>query len=226
MMIASIVFGGITGLLVVNVKRLLECRAFNSFEIKTELGQFQKPSRFNVVMGCTLILFCAAIVLIDNLLILVTLTAGIALCALFASRKKIEIISVPFRFRYFMIFVILSYLLFSPGRKVSILPFITYEGIHLSIQQMLRIVCWIETGIILSRLKFNFFLFSFFRKLFPANQDTICAGILSVEHFPEIAEASYVSKKELCTIFRNVGSFFEGYINKLFNRIEMVLFKG
>ncbi len=135
-----------------------------------------------------------ALVFTGDFRLLGTIAAGLTITAFFLLGRKPSVLIHPLKLWPLFLFVALVYLFFSYGTRVPFIPFITYEGFSDTTAQSLRLWTWLETGLLLQRFRCNQLLFAGLRRLFPRHADTLLAGLLALEYFPDIV--AYVKTRE------------------------------
>ena len=96
--------------------------------------------------------------------------------------------SLSTKFWLLFVFVACLHLFFSYGTSLPYLPFITREGLTLTLQQWLRLWIWLELSCVLRYYNFHTVVFNGLSRLFPNRQETLYAGILALEFFPEVIQ--------------------------------------
>jgi heptaprenyl diphosphate synthase len=119
-------------------------------------------------------------------------SAVLGMCAVLATvlswvmtRWKLGALLLPItRFWLLFAFVAVMYLFFSYGRTVAWLPFVTYEGIHETMRQWLRVWTWIQISDVLTRLEFNRAVLNAAIRHMPFGRATLIASLFALELFP------------------------------------------
>jgi heptaprenyl diphosphate synthase len=223
MMIASIVFGGLTGFMVPYVKDVLDSRV-SEVKIRESTGFKKMVIRKSDIISSLLVLSCCVgLFLIEKISIVVFAAVLFSVVAFIAEKKQLRIFMYPLRFKYLFLLIFLTYILFSGGKRVLFLPFGTEEGFYSAAVQMLRLWAWIEAGVVLNRLKCNGLLYLLLSKIFPANKATLSGGFDALLYFPEILSQKNKGSLKLGQIFRNPSNFLKSYLVELFKKIEQVI---
>jgi heptaprenyl diphosphate synthase len=224
MMIASLVFGGVTGVLVNSLKSVLDSR-ITECSIKShetfKLAAIKKSDR---IFSLIVLAVCVYMFFIENITIVLTVTATITCIAFFIENRKIRVVFYPFRFKYLLLFILLTYVIFTGGKRVLFLPIGTVEGFYSAAIQMLRLWAWIEAGIILNKLKCNELLFAILGKVFPGRKQTLAGGFAALVYFPEIISRKKKNNTGFWNGVKNPGKTFRIYLSDLFDRIENALY--
>jgi hypothetical protein len=84
------------------------------------------------------------------------------------------------------VFIACLHLFFSYGTYLPYLPFVTREGVTLTLQQWLRLWTWLELSYVLRYFNFHTVIFNALSRLFPGRHETLYAGILALDFFPEV----------------------------------------
>jgi len=106
------------------------------------------------------------------------------------------------RFWVLFAFVACVNIFFSYGARIEGVPFLTREGLDLTIWQWLRLWTWLQVSAILSHFNFHAVMLEVLSKVFPGHRETLFAGVLALEYFPGIAEdgKAYVRKRSAATL--------------------------
>lgn len=179
---ASLVFGALTGFFAYALLPIL-------------LTTASAPAALNAIRGGNGTLRCVAGAGLLAASIGITVlhsSAVLGMCAVLATvlswvltRWKFGVLLLPIiRFRLLFAFVAVMYLFFSYGRTVAWLPFVTYEGIHETLRQWLRLWTWIQMSIVLTRLEFNRVVLNAAIRHMPFGRATLIASLLALELFP------------------------------------------
>lgn len=190
MLVASVLFGGFTGLLAGACYYLInDTDAISGRSAPVRL--LSPPPLSPIYAGISCIIFAASIgVMFVKPLIWLTITAeAVTIIVQFITRGSIRAMSDPLR-RFWLLFVFVGavYLFLSYGRKIPGIPIITYEGMQETIAQWLRLWTWLQLSVLLARYRFNDLFLAGMRRLFPAYQTTIFAGVLALEFFPAVLD--------------------------------------
>ncbi|MBN1602595.1 MAG: Gx transporter family protein [Chitinispirillaceae bacterium] len=223
MMIASLVFGGVTGVLVNSLKSALDSRIpEHSFRGQTalKLAAFKKS---DMVLSFIVLAVCIYMFFFEKITIIFIVTVIITCIAFFIENRKIRVVIYPLRFKYLLLFILLTYVIFTGGKRVLFLPIGTEEGFHRAAVQMLRLWAWIEAGIILNKLKCNELLFAILSKVFPGRKQTLAGGFAALVYFPEIISQKKKNNTGFGDMVKNPGKTFRMYLSDLFDRIENAL---
>lgn len=223
MMIASIVFGGLTGFMVPYVKGVLDSRVSKG-RIRESAGLTKMEIRKTDIVASILVLGCCiGLFLIEKISIVIFVAGLFSIAAFFVEKKQVRIFIYPLRFKYLFLLIFLTYILFTGGKRVLFLPFGTEEGFYNAAIQILRLWAWIEAGVVLNKCNFNYLTFLVLKKIFHRKDETIYAGILSLEYFPEIVGKRHESKKNInLMLIKNPKKHFREFLVTLFKRIEEV----
>ncbi|MDR0305630.1 MAG: Gx transporter family protein [Chitinispirillales bacterium] len=184
---AAVIFGGVAGALVPHAARIIDVDYGRSERISSSFNSTNQKTAFGdkVIVTFTF-LACVSFVFVSNFPVLTISAAVFSLTAFILNPEKPNIILYPLKFYILFLFIACTHLLFSYGTRVEALPFITYEGLSAFIKQSLRLWCWLQAAHILKRFHFHQLLFSALNKIFPDKSSTLEAGMIALEHFPEI----------------------------------------
>jgi hypothetical protein len=122
------------------------------------------------------------------------------------------------------IFIAVTYLFFFFVTRLDLLPFITRDGLFAFVKQSLRLWCWLQTAHIFKKFKFHVFFMSTLQKFFPGKKETLAAGMIALEHFPEIARLAKSNKKiPAAAILFKPKTVLTEYVNNINNRIAAIV---
>ncbi|HMD69410.1 MAG TPA: Gx transporter family protein [Chitinivibrionales bacterium] len=197
MLAASILFGGIVGGLAPLADRMFRAAPELVTPERLQLGRFSATphDRF---FSALLLAACTAIVFTNSIAALAGAAAGATLIAQVILKGSWSALAKPLsRFWVLFAFVACVNVFFSYGARIEGLPFLTREGIDLTIGQWLRLWTWLQVSAILFYFRFDAVMFDALSTLFRKHHETLFAGVLALEYFPGIAEDSkmYVRKK-------------------------------
>jgi heptaprenyl diphosphate synthase len=183
---ASIVFGGITGVLTVPLLSFLRNIPVIGPSEQLSAGQKSSPISFkNKAASFSIIIGSFALVFIGNLLVLAffALLSTIFVQVLFKGSLG-AIIKPIQRFWLLFFFIGCIQLFYAYGVKIEALPFLTRESVVSTAQQWLRLWTWLQLSFILTHFKFHRVLFSILSTLFSRHESTLEGGLLALELFP------------------------------------------
>ena len=206
MLIASVVFGSITGAIAPTLLALLN-NAQQRFPHTMAIAHMpeKKVRRRDTVVPLLLLAGSCAVAIINNItaLALCAIASTIAFQALSKSLMR-GVLRPITRFWLMFVFIACVHLFLSFGTKIETLPIFTYEGVHLTILQWLRLWTWLELSFILTLLNFHEVVLHLLRRLFPLHRPTIYAGVLALEYFPAtIGAMQRKSKGRMARLFRH-----------------------
>ncbi|HEX2959319.1 MAG TPA: Gx transporter family protein [Chitinispirillaceae bacterium] len=223
MMIASFVFGGLTGIMVPYVKDVLDSRICD-VKLRDSTAITKMVVRKTDIIASLLVLSCCGCLFLVEKISIVLLAAGLfSIAAFFAERRQIRIFIYPLRFKYLFLLIFLTYALFTGGKRVLFLPFGTEEGFYSATIQMLRLWAWIEAGVVLNRFRCNSLLYLLLSEIFPGNKRTLSAGFDALLYFPEMLSKRYKGSANSGRIVKKPGNVLKAYLAELFNKIEQVI---
>jgi len=203
MLAASVLFGGIIGLLAPGMRTFLLAQPFLQPTGSTADPRILKATRTQYFFSTMLLLGSFGLVFINNPVILLACAVGISACVQIQCSWSASALFKPIRaFWMFFLFIAIINIFFSYGTRLDHFGFITREGVDCTVQQWLRLWTWLEMSYLFSYFKFHAVLFSILKKLFPKHQSTLVAGILCLEYFPAIAEDGRNLVKKGLRMFR------------------------
>jgi heptaprenyl diphosphate synthase len=201
MLCSAVVFGGLVGTLAPSAGKILgfgintasETVAADSSR-KLQDFSFETPVIAKLIIVATFAVSISLMFVGDPYI----LTAAMIACSSISfslNRRTPSVLIYPLRFYALFLFIAFTNLLFSYGKRIDIIPFITVDGLTAFLKQSARVWCWLQTVHILKRFNFHSIFISMLHKFFPAKRDTIEAGFLALEYFPEVMRISKSSKK-------------------------------
>jgi heptaprenyl diphosphate synthase len=211
MFVASVVFGGIVGLLApLFHDALASCRTPESSlhdlanRWRGVVPSLASASLSDYVFSLLLLGGCCAIGFTDSLPTLFASALGATLVA--QVRRQTwslkEFLAPLSSFWVLFAFVACVNLFFSYGTRIERFPFLTHEGVDLTVRQWLRLWTWLEVSLIFPYFNFHSVVLSVLRKLFPGHRATLFAGILGLEYFPAVASDSRAyAKRAMALLF-------------------------
>jgi hypothetical protein len=186
MLVASLIFGAITGLLSFSLVPLFyhgTVIGINENNGFSEARILHRKSR--LIAGMALLSASIALVFLKSPGALGIAAACAALLALVAARGRPGVLFYPITsFWMLFLFVAIMYGFFSYGQSVSGLSFVTHEGIRETGLQWLRLFAWIELSTVLTRLSFNRIVLVSALRHSPLGRDTIAAALFALELLP------------------------------------------
>lgn len=227
MIFASVLFGGIVGLLVpwfiyvVNDNTLLS-------EVKLkELSHASKKTPVPAVIISLLFLcYCMALVFVKDWIILILSVIVITIIVQLLLKGSLNALFFPIK-RFWLLFLFIGVLhsLFTYGTRINGIPLITREGVVNTITQWLRLWTWLETTFIFFHFKFHFLALRGLQKIFSGYRSTIYAGLLAVEYFPSVVDMVRSKAKELLkTLFKKpsqvIAELFIGVVDIIITEKE------
>ncbi|MDR3012273.1 MAG: Gx transporter family protein [Chitinispirillales bacterium] len=237
MLAASILFGGIVGMLAPAAAKLFDCdrTAIKPCAKKNESprfaydgNHFYSPELTAKFIDKTVIMLTftvsISLMFINNIYILIVAAITFSSISLVLNPQKTSVVFYPIKFYMLFIFIAFTHIFFSYGTYIDTLPFITKEGLFSFINQSLRLWCWLQTAHIFKKFKFSEIFISILNKSFPNKKETIRAGMITLEHFPEIMRFAKPNKKKAITMLLfKPKIFLTNYINDVSHRIEALL---
>ena len=183
MLTASLFFGGITGFIVPPLWKILDSVKINlKFPFANRLKGY---GPVHIAGSLFILALCFSLLAINDLSVLL-ITAALFTTAASVSRRSFRILFYPLNFWPLFLFIVCVYLFFSYGTRVNGIPFLTYEGVRATTLQVLRVWIWLEAGLFLKKFRFHEIFISVLGKIYPAHTDTLLAGVLALEYFPEM----------------------------------------
>jgi heptaprenyl diphosphate synthase len=189
MIIASVIFGSIVGLLVPNLYDIIS-RRLSGHQVKpVTLPSAERIIFSHFVISLVFLILCMALVFVTNETVLLIATVFVTFFVQFLARGSIHALIFPVK-RFWMLFLFVGvfHSFFTYGTKYSIFPLITHEGLNNTIIQWMRLWAWLETSFIFLHYRFHAVLLKGLQKVFPGNRPTLYAGLLAAEYFPSVVD--------------------------------------
>ena len=231
MLCASVVFGGIVGALAPSAGKILGFGVdadninpdrINSNSINTDHTKTTVAAK--LIFAATFAV-SISLMFVDNLRLLIFAAIIYSLTSFMLNLKKPSVLIYPIRFYTLFLFVAFTNLFFTYGKRVDLLPFVTEEGITAFVKQSLRLWCWLQTVHILNRFDFRKSFINLLYRFFPNKKDTLEAGMIALEHFPEVMKLSKPSKKfSVKTIITNPRIILTEYVETVTRRIANIIY--
>ena len=205
MIIASVLFGTIVGLI---VPWLIQVVLDDTMISKVRLAKLSHPVKKiyipHIIISLLFLCFCMALVFVKDILFLLFSAVFVTATVQLLLKGSLRALVFPIK-RFWLLFLFIGALhsLFTYGIKYETVPFITHEGVINTITQWLRLWAWLETTFIFFHFKFHLIVLKSLQKVFSGYNATLYAGLLAVEYFPSVVEmVQSKAKKLLMTIFK------------------------
>jgi heptaprenyl diphosphate synthase len=204
MLVASVIFGGMVGLLAPIAYRVLgkQDNALDNYQMPSvpALSAAFPDFFFSFLLLCA----CIALVFLNSNTMLCASAAGASIIVQFLLKGSLKAFIKPVSgFWVLFVFIACVNLFFSYGTRIENIPFVTNEGVDATVKQWLRLWTWLQVSSILSYFNFHAVMLQALRRIFPGHKETIFAGVLALEYFPGIAEDSKVYlKRKIAGIFK------------------------
>jgi heptaprenyl diphosphate synthase len=233
MLCAAVAFGGIVGALAPVVGKILGFGIDNGIDgiVDTDNIDTYRINKNHTKMTITAKLIIAvtfavsiSLMFINNLYILISAVIIYSIVSFSLNSKKPSVLIYPAKFYTLFLFVAFTNLLFSYGKRIEAVPFITEEGVTAFVKQSLRLWCWLQTVHILNRFDFHKSFIGALYRFFPNKKDTLEAGMIALEHFPEAMKLSKPSKKvSIKALITNPKDVLTGYVETVTSRIARMV---
>jgi heptaprenyl diphosphate synthase len=220
MLVASVIFGGLVGLLVPPFRTaLISCGAsVRALSGRCIVPGFTHASVADYCFSLLLLAGCCAIVFTGSIIVLGVSACGATIIAQVRNhRVSLKLLFAPLSsFWVLFVFIACVNIFFSYGTRIERLPFITHEGLDVTVRQWLRLWTWLEVSFILSYFNFHAVMLSMLQKLFPHHRSTLFAGVLCLEYFPAIASYSKAyAKKAISSFFKDPFGKMRRFMSKM-----------
>jgi heptaprenyl diphosphate synthase len=180
---ASVLFGSIIGIIVPLVFRILDSMEISG---KQRAGfQLRGFAPRHIIGSISLLAFCLLLFIFQDFRIILSL-AGLLTLSISLWKRSVKPLIHPLRFWLLFLFIFCMYSFFSFGTRLSWAGFLTSEGLKSAALQIIRVWALLEAGLLLPTLRFNEIMFSMLKKVFQRNDETLAAGIIALEYFPEV----------------------------------------
>ena len=229
MLMASVFFGGITGMLAMPLLSFLrDMRASAPIPAAPAKTAVTQVSARDTIFALCIITGSFALVFVNNVRILALCAALTTAAIQLLLKGSLTALVKPVR-SYWLLFLFIAclQLFYSFGAKIEFLPFLTLEGVRLTAQQWLRLWTWLELSIILTHFNFNGVVFKMLSVLFSRHESTLLAGLLAIEHFP--ATVSIVqtrARKKLTPLLLHPIKNGKKGIEQMYGEIVRMIEKG
>ncbi|MDR2579114.1 MAG: Gx transporter family protein [Chitinispirillales bacterium] len=222
---ASIVFGGIVGILVPVAARIIGFYGNAGNSIASVNITVNQTAEFidKIIVVLT---FAASISLmfVNNFFVLTIAAILFSLTAVMINPKKPAVFFYPVKFYMLFIFIAATYLFFSYGARLDLLPFLTRDGLFSFVKQSLRLWCWLQTVHIFKKFKFHELFMGALQKFFPGKKETLAAGMIALKHFPEITRlAKSKTKIPITALLLKPKMVLTEYMNSINSRIALIV---
>jgi heptaprenyl diphosphate synthase len=223
---AAVIFGSIAGGLAPVIDRIIGADHAGGTGVNTiGTAVVRRPvsvlNRFIVILT-----FAAAVSLmfVGDTAVLISAAVVFSLISLLLNPEKPRIFFYPARFYMLFLFIAATHLFFTYGTRNSVLPFTTNEGLHALAKQSLRLWCWLQTAHIFKRFKFHELFINALYRFFPNKKDTLEAGMIALEHFPEVIRIAKSEKKiSIAALLFKPGVVLTEYVGIMAGRITRVV---
>lgn len=205
MIIASVLFGTIVGLIVPwLIQAVFDDTMISKVRLEKLSHSVKKIYIPHVIISLLFLSFCMALVFVKDILFLLFSAVFVTAIVQLLLKGSLRALVFPIK-RFWLLFLFIGALhsLFTYGIKYENIPFITHEGVINTITQWLRLWAWLETTFIFFHFKFHLIVLKSLQKVFSGYNATLYAGLLAVEYFPSVVEmVQSKAKKLFMTIFK------------------------
>ncbi len=205
MLIASVIFGGIVGMMVPILLRVIEDDTVLHQAGKVPIpGAIGRIRPLNLVISVLFLVLCVMLVFVNNIYLLLGAAVFVTLFVQGLVRGSLNAFVYPVK-RFWMLFLFIGILhgFFTYGTKYTTVPFLTREGVIQTVTQWLRLWAWLETTFVFFHLKFHTVVLKGLQGVFGGHRSTLYAGILAVEYFPPVvAMVQHKARTLLGMLFR------------------------
>jgi uncharacterized membrane protein len=184
MIAASLVFGSVTGMGVVPLRRYLLTRDSASVNVPPSVPNPAVLKMRHWFFSCCLIMASAAFLAIRNGTVLLCCALAVTGAASVVRRSPVTVVrDVTTRFWPLFLFIAFINFLEPVGTFFIGVPFLTHEALSDTVQQWLRLWCWLALAPVLTAAGFEMVFFALLSGLFKEYGATLSAGAFSLVHF-------------------------------------------
>ncbi len=195
---ASLVFGGVTGWMVVPLGRFLAARSHRHLLPDAATSVEKKPSRASLFASAGILAGSLGLLAINQLWILAACAALVTVLAIAATESFSTVLRRGI-LRFWMLFFFIAFtnLLHPAGTILWHVPFLTREAALDTACQWLRLWSWLALAALLTKAGFDRVLFSVLSKVFRRHGATLAAASTALVHFSEIFTSAVDAAKSL-----------------------------
>jgi hypothetical protein len=145
------------------------------------------PPRTSQGIVCiALLAWSIAVMWVESLAPLAWHAAATTILVQLVARGSLRAFLAPISsFWLLLLMVAAIHLFFTYGRSIPGVPLVTYEGVSESVRQLLRLWTWLQLSQVLKKSGFGAWTMALLGKLLPRRTETLAAGVLALEFFPE-----------------------------------------
>jgi heptaprenyl diphosphate synthase len=225
---AAVIFGSVVGGLTPVVRKIVDLgSAGNAAADATDFAAGQPVKRIDKFVVVLTFAVSISLMFVNDLAALITAAILFSLAALALNPKKAGVAVYPVKFYTLFLFIAVTHLFFTYGTRADWLPFTTNEGLLAFARQSLRLWCWLQTTHIFKRFKFHEFFIGTLYRFFPNKKETLEAGMIALEHFPEIIRLVKSEKKvSAATLLLKPKTTLTEYVDAMTRRIARLVRAG
>lgn len=184
---ASLLFGSIVGVLSQMLDRLSYNEQNRIGDMLIPLPENRHVSGKYSIISVIMLGLSISLVFIDSRTVLIIFAILITSMVQVVMGGSLNALFFPIRRFWLMFIFVACLLLFLPyGKKMTWMPWITYEGVEATSKQWLRLWTWLQISFIFTRFNFHHVVFRALNSLFKSKRSTLYAGLLAVEDFPAV----------------------------------------
>jgi uncharacterized membrane protein len=193
---ASLVFGCITGMGVVPLRRYLLTHDIASVNVTPMVFNPVVAKMHHWLFSCSLLAASAALLAVrDGAVLCVCALVVTAAASVIRHSPVIVVRGIIARFWPLFLFVAFINFLEPAGTFFSGIPFLTHEALSDTVRQWLRLWCWLALAPVLTAAGFETVFFIVLSRLFKRHGLTLSAGALSLVHFGSTFSAALSSAR-------------------------------
>jgi heptaprenyl diphosphate synthase len=195
---ASLVFGGLTGWIVIPLGRFLAARSHRPLLPDRAEPQEERISKTSLAASIGILAFSLGLLAIQQVGVLAA-CAGLATVVAVAATRSFSAVLRRGLLRFWMLFFFIAFtnLLHPSGTILWHLPFLTREAALDTACQWLRLWSWLALAALLTKARFDTVLFSVLSKIFRRHGATLAAASAALVHFSEIFTSAVDAAKSL-----------------------------
>jgi uncharacterized membrane protein len=195
---ASLVFGGLTGWMVVPLGRFLAARSHRHLLPDSAPQVERKISRTSLLASVGILAGSLGLLAINQLWVLAACAVLVTALAIAATESFSTVLRRGI-LRFWMLFFFIAFtnLLHPTGTILWHVPFLTREAALDTACQWLRLWSWLALAALLTKARFDTVLFSVLSKVFRRHGATLAAASAALVHFSEIFTSAVDAAKSL-----------------------------
>ncbi len=191
MIAASVLFGGLVGLITPHLFHLAEAMNDNPGPAGCSLPENHGSSDpKHILASVGMLALSTGLMFIDAIHILLAIALAVTVAVRLTVPFETSTLLFPVRrFPMMFLFVACFHLFPAYGEKIPWLPLISWEGAVATLVQVLRLWTWLQLSLLMTYTRSHILIFKTLGLFFRPHARTFYAGLLAVEHFPAVFES-------------------------------------